>query len=97
MCVIVALFFTACVSFDLTEAGRTVDVMVKEEPPPTSRYIGDVEIGVSDWKPYSMTALKNVLRNRAAALGGDLLVIDTVLTNGGIYIGSGRVFKKNAR
>ena len=77
----------------LTPAGKNVKLLMHAEAPEHAEYIGDIQTkSLND-----MLSVKNDLRNKAARLGGNLLVIDIIQSEffqgktwG--YIGCGRVY-----
>jgi len=73
-------------------------VMITTAEPDSSQYeyMGDV-IASSDnalGQEKSVESVRVKLRNKAAALGGDIVKIDTNNQNGGEVTMSGRVFRK---
>ena len=81
-----------------TRGGR-VRLLAHQEAPSTALFLGDVEVqGHRD-----ATAVKNALRNRAAEMGGNLLVLDTLTSENDpwgtpastttTYSGTGRVYR----
>ena len=73
--------------------------MAHQEAPPTALFLGDVEAqGHRD-----ATAVKNALRNRAAEMGGNLLILDAITSASDTWgtpastttswSGSGRVYR----
>lgn len=83
--------------YALTPQGEQVRLLVHAEAPEDAVYLGDLETGTLSRLEY----VRNDLRNRAARLGGDLVVLDDILqdvyngrTNG--YVGCGRAYKTRA-
>ena len=93
--VLLLLCATACLSTKLTEKGKTVQLLMKEEAPKEYQLINDIAttgLGESD-----IIGVKNNLRNKTAELGGDLVVVDTIEMHNGeggtYYTGNGRAYK----
>ena len=77
----------------LTTAGENVRLIMHAEPQGDAEYIGDIQTKALN----DLLSVKNDLRNQAARLGGNLLVIDTIQPeifqgNNWGYSGSGRVY-----
>ncbi|GEM_PF-802562 len=92
---LILLSVTGCLSTTLTEQGKKVQLLMKEEAPKEYQLIDDIAttgLGESD-----IIGVKNNLRNKTAALGGDLVVIDTIEMHSGdagtYYTGNGRAYK----
>lgn len=98
VCAIAAIVLTVVLlsrqkSVSLTPDGKKVKLIIHEEAPAGAEYIGDIQSDVV----YDLTSVKNDLRNKAARMGGNLVVIDTFQseiyegkTYG--YSGSGRAY-----
>jgi hypothetical protein len=73
------------------ELGSHVPYLMHEEAPATARFLGEVEC-----QECSQIEVKNMLRIKAAQMGGNLLVIDTITESQykgtSTYSGSGRVY-----
>jgi len=76
-------------SMILTPQGKTVKVLIHKEAPQGSLYIADVE---TEYKWDTLHA-KVDLKNQAARLGGNLLVIDFITKGKHTYSAGGRVYK----
>lgn len=77
----------------LTPAGENVKLIMHEEAPEDAEYIGDIQSKAFD----DLISVKNDLRNKAAQMRGNLLVIDTIQPSffqgkSWGYYGSGRVY-----
>lgn len=89
---------TNCVT-KLTPEGETVKVLMKQEAPANAQLLGTVETGLFE-EHSTIMSVQNSLRNNAAKMGGNLLVIDVIFgeTSQGQYgsstnyVGSGRVY-----
>jgi hypothetical protein len=92
---------TSCVT-KLTSEGAKVRILMKQEAPADAQLLGTVETSILEDHPTIMS-VQNALRNKAAQLGGNLLVIDVILaeTSGGTYgtstsyVGNGRAYLVN--
>ncbi|MBP8082954.1 MAG: hypothetical protein KAZ87_07105 [Spirochaetes bacterium] len=89
------LYANACVSTSLTENGKKVQLLKKEEAPKEYQLIDDIAtsgIGEAD-----IIGVKNNPRNKTAELGGDLIVVDTIKMHSEDgrtwYTGNGRAYK----
>ena len=77
----------------LTPAGENVKLIMHTEAPENAEYLGDIQTNALN----DLLSVKNDLRNHAARMGGNLLVVDTIQPeffqgkNWG-YSGSGRVY-----
>jgi hypothetical protein len=92
------LLISGCAS--LTEAGKNVQIVTKQEAPSNCKLIGDVAIGevydgstsiVDTMTARSIGQLKIKMRNQAAQKGANYLVIDTIERKDG-YAGTGRAY-----
>jgi hypothetical protein len=75
----------------LTPGGEKVKLLVHEEAPKSAKFLGDIETR----SLLSAICVKNELRNRAARLGGNLVVVDNISpvgSEGELYMGSARVY-----
>ena len=77
----------------LTPEGKNVKLVMHEEAPEEAKYIGDIQTKVFK----DLISIKNDLRNQAARMGGNLVVVDTFqpeINRGRTwgYSGSGRVY-----
>jgi hypothetical protein len=77
----------------LTPEGKNVKLVMHEEAPEEAEYIGDIQTKVVK----HLISIKNDLRNQAARMGGNLVVVDTFqskIVRGRTwgYSGSGRVY-----
>lgn len=82
----------------LTPGGTDVRFIAHEEAPPGALFVADIHTGLH----IRLDCVKNDLRNRAAQLGGDLVILDDIQqdvrqgqTSG--YLGVGRVYKTRER
>ncbi len=96
ICLLPIILFSGCVSASLG-IGGTVEYVEKQEAPKNYTLIGPVEItGFDSGKTYDDAIVR--LRNKAASMGGDFLVIDKIqwesIEISLYYTGYGRVYKK---
>ena len=90
---------TNCVT-KLTPEGEKVRILMKEEAPANAKLLGTVETGL--WEEHdTIMSVQNALRNKAAQMGGNLLVIDVIVAETSqlgsygtstSYVGNGRVY-----
>jgi len=76
---------------ELTPGGEKVILLVHEEAPKGAKFLGDIEIDIRQ----TAICVKNELRNQAARMGGNLVVVDNISpvgTDGLFFSGSGRVY-----
>lgn len=92
--ILILLTVVGCFSTTLTEQGKKVQLLMKEEAPKEYQLINDIAttgLGESD-----IIGVKNNLRNKTAELGGNLVVVDTIEMHSGeatYYTGNGRAYK----
>lgn len=86
--VLTGCFFTK--KPELTAPAQEVRLLLKAEPGPECKEIGDISTG-NDWY-IKETDVKIVLRNRAAELGANFATWDMIKKNGRLLAGSGRAF-----
>jgi hypothetical protein len=77
----------------LLAEGRRVQLWVHREAPPDAEFLADIVVEAGD-----QNRVKISLRNKAAKLGGNLLILDAITStvhNGNTigYSGSGRVYR----
>lgn len=79
----------------LTKQGETVKLLMKEEAPKEYELINDIETSL--FGEPSVISVKNTLRNKAAEVGGNLVVVDTIEMHQEDsrtwYTGNGRAYK----
>jgi len=81
----------------LTPVGELVEIIMKEEPPNDAEFLGIVESGLLQVH-IKQESVINDLRNKVAELGGNLLVVDTIISisdgyGGYEFTGMGRAFR----
>ena len=98
-CVSLTLFYISCAS--LSEGGKKVQYLTKQEAGPEYELIGEVNVGqgLMSMGAFSVEDVKIKMRNQTAEMGGDLLVIDTIESHNNPdgsrrYSGTGRAYKK---
>ncbi|CAN5274792.1 hypothetical protein BH11MYX1_BH11MYX1_21700 [soil metagenome] len=86
----------SCGSPAITPGGQTVTVLTRGEPAPRCRLVGEVQQGGFWDCARSEEPVRDALRNKAAHLGGDLVVIGPIeLVNnehGACFEGRGRAY-----
>ncbi len=98
---LIFLSVLSCATYkELTLAGATVEYQEKGEPPKNAELLGTVQTNDSD----SAVSAINDLRNKAAELGGNFLIVDIISSSirenfltglvETIYSASGRVYKR---
>ena len=91
-----------CVS--VTEAGQRVRYVMHSEAPADCRFLGEIDVGSSAsgfvYLPNDIRETKILMRNKCAALGGNLLVIDAIMAGPPMsgsqqnkFSGSGRAYR----
>ncbi len=96
ICLLPIILFSGCMSAQLG-VGGTVEYVEKQEAPKNYTLIGAVDItGFDSGSTYPDAIVR--LRNKAAGMGGDFLVIDEIqyqdIDFHIYYTGYGRVYKK---
>ena len=91
---VLTLLCVSCVS--LTEGGKTVNYVTKQEAPAECELVSEVDTGYSP--AGSVADVKVLLRNATAEAGGNFLVIDTFekgynSSGGQYYLGNGRAYE----
>jgi hypothetical protein len=99
ICLLLLLLVIGCAS--LTEGGKNVQIVTKQEAPQNCKLIGDIAIGevydgstsIADTMvAMSIGQLKVKMRNQAAEKGANFLVIDTIERKSDGYAGTGRAY-----
>ena len=75
----------------LSPAAADVRIIIKAEPETACKELGDVS-NDNDWL-HTEGDVKTLLRNKAAALGANVVTLDVLKTSGNLVGGSGRAFK----
>ena len=92
-CLLILIF--SCAS--LNKKGELVEYKIGGDPPEGSKYLGDISAGIG-FSLFSQMDVINSLRNQAAEMGGNYLIINdiTAIPNAeggyGGYSGTGRVY-----
>ena len=90
-----SLSFSAC-GTSLSQGGQQVNYSTKQEPPSDCEMIDSVYHEGTFECEATVSSLQNALRNKTADLGGNFLVIDTIVTintkDGSCFKGAGRAF-----
>jgi len=80
----------------LTEGGKNVRYVVKEEAAKDCQELGEVSVGNESFgmPPTSIEEVKTRMRNKTAEMGGNFLVIDAISSLANVeFKGSGRAYK----
>jgi hypothetical protein len=92
----VALIFCCTTPQTLTEAGKTVKYVTKQEATSGCKELGEVTVGKESFgmPPTSIEEVKVRMQNKTAEMGGNFLVIDAITSFGNVeFSGSGRAYK----
>lgn len=94
---ICAISLLSCGSAQLTEGGKNVQYVTKQEAPKNYTKLGEVSVGETSFAS-SVAGAITMLRNETAKMGGDFLVIDVLEKfygdNGTFWYGAnGRAYK----